>query len=266
VLDFNFKNVGVTVQLCLVCRIRAQESWTWVPLQKSGLGWTCSRRLEIGQPVSQKRMSKVSGQNFSFYSWLLGLHVFAVVDCLNRWNSCELVPQKVANENGFRLWSIHVIVMFSGVLFGDIDEGLAYERRNPVSMSWSSQPSVPSQWDDVGRPHIGCGQLKSAPNLWIDSARGTNSVPVTKVHLSTRIQMLHPFQRQVQGVPFHKMFGPEFQWVNSFGEGNQQRRMNFQGRVPFEGDVERWLNFQCRGLMSQVLVRLSSVTILKSMF
>jgi hypothetical protein len=125
--------------------------------------------------------------------------------------------------------------MFSGGLFADIDERLAYERRNPVSsMSWPSQPSVPSQWDDVGRPDIGCGQFGVSTDLWMDSAGSTNSV-----HLNTRIQMLHPFQRQVQAVPFHRMLGPEFQPVNSFGEGNRQRRMNFQGRAPFEGDVER---------------------------
>jgi hypothetical protein len=105
-------------------------------------------------------------------------------------------------------------------------------------MAGNVQPE-PSQWNGVGRPHIGCGHLELAHNLWIHSARGTTSVPLTEVHLNTHIQMLHPGQRQGQGVPFHEMLGPEFQPVNRFGEVNQQRCMNFQSRALLEGDVER---------------------------
>jgi hypothetical protein len=103
VLDCNFKNDGVTVHLCLVFRILAQDTWAWVHLQKSGVGWTCSSHLEVHQPLSQKIISKVSREIFSFYSWLLGIRVFVLIDCVHRWNSCGLVLQKVTNETALRL-------------------------------------------------------------------------------------------------------------------------------------------------------------------
>jgi hypothetical protein len=52
-VDFSFMNDGVTVQLCLVFRIVAQETWTntWVPFQKSGLDSTYSSHLEMHQSL-----------------------------------------------------------------------------------------------------------------------------------------------------------------------------------------------------------------------
>jgi hypothetical protein len=104
---------------------------------------------------------------------------------------------------------------FVGARLGDSDERfqLAYECRYPTmfSVSWRPQPSTPgnlqpesSQWNDIGHPHIKCGYLELAHNLRIHSERGTTSVPLIEVHLSTHIQMLHPGQRQ--GVPFHEQF------------------------------------------------------------
>jgi hypothetical protein len=80
--------------------------------------------------------------------------------------------------------------------FGDIDERfpVVHKRRYPTTTLVPSptQPSMggkfqpePSQWHDVGHPHMGSGHWELASNPWIHSAHGTSSVPVTQGHLST---------------------------------------------------------------------------------
>jgi hypothetical protein len=128
--------------------------------------------------------------------------------------------------------------------FGDIDERfpVLHKHRIPATASVpsSSELSVPgkflpgpSQWNDVGHPHMRSSPWELAPNSWVCSPHGTNSAPLNQGHPGAHGRMLHP------GPPFHQTSGPEFQPMNSFGAVNRWRPPQFQSRAPFEGDVDR---------------------------
>jgi hypothetical protein len=93
----------------------------------------------------------------------------------------------------------------------------------------------PSQWNDVGHPHLGSGRWEPASNPWIRGAPGSSSVG----HLGSHMRLLHPGPSQGQGGPFHRSSGPEYQPINSFSGINRWRPPQFQSRTSFEGDVER---------------------------
>ena len=134
--------------------------------------------------------------------------------------------------------------------FGDIDERFpaVHKHRNPTTTSVPSPPEPlipgkfqpgPSQWNDVGRPHLGSGRWEPAPSPWMRGGLGSSSLPLTQGHLSTHMHMLHPGTSQGQSVPFHRPPGPDFQPVNSYGGINRWRPPQFQSRAPFESDIER---------------------------
>ena len=93
--------------------------------------------------------------------------------------------------------------------------------------------SGPSQWNDMGHPHVGSGRWEPTPHPWLRGGPLPSQMSLPTSHLGPHVRLMNPGQSSI----FHRP--SEFQPVSNFGGLGHWRTPQFQPRPQFESEVER---------------------------